>query len=103
MSHMDEPDSADEDAGAGEAMQVDSGPTVSAFGESNEAHQKVGVYKLQSFITHLGASIHAGHYVCHARDQNDPSKWIYYNDAKVALDESPPVPKGYMYFWRKQV
>ena len=101
MSHMDEPDSADE-AVADTVMQVDSAPTESKFADS-DANSKIGVYKLQSFITHLGASIHAGHYVCHARDQNDPSQWIYYNDAKVALDASPPVPKGYMYFWRKQV
>jgi len=57
---------------------------------------------MQSFITHLGTSIHAGHYVCHARQQDNPSNWIYYNDAKVALDSSPPVEKGYMYIFRKQ-
>ena len=28
---------------------------------------KPGVYELQSFITHLGSSVHAGHYVCHVK------------------------------------
>ena len=60
------------------------------------------MFKLQSFITHLGASIHAGHYVAHARKQDDPTQWIYYNDAKVARDPAPPIEKGYMYFFRKQ-
>ena len=79
-------------------MQVDS--VNSVFADS-EANNNVSVFKMQSFITHLGTSIHAGHYVCNARQQDDPSKWIYYNDAKVALDESPPVGKGYLYVFRK--
>jgi len=42
--------------------------------------------------------VHAGHYVCHIKQEN---QWIYYNDAKVAITEDPPTPKGYMYFLRK--
>ena len=94
FNHMDDPDSED---GAGEAMDVDQVSQVaSAFENSNPG---AGNYKLQSFITHLGASIHAGHYVAHNRAEND--KWIYFNDDKVASSNEPPVGKGYMFFFRK--
>ena len=53
-------------------------------------------YKLHSFITHLGASPHSGHYVAHVL--KSPG-WIYYNDNKVALTDSPPSDKGYLYFF----
>lgn len=53
------------------------------------------MYDLHGFITHLGASVHAGHYVCHLRRDG---KWIYFNDAKVAETTDPPVHKGYIYF-----
>ena len=94
MSHMDEPDSD-------EAMEVDqsSQPVAeevkSLFmdGEPNK-----GMYRLHSTITHLGSSLHAGHYVCHVRKDG---KWIYYNDSKVAETDDPPIGKGYMYFFRK--
>jgi ubiquitin carboxyl-terminal hydrolase 5/13 len=63
------------------------------------------MYNLQSFITHLGASVHAGHYVCHIRkalSEEDPTKkWAYYNDAKVAETTEPPVGKGFVYFFEK--
>ena len=73
---------------------------MSAFADSPD-RASLGVFKMQSFITHLGASIHAGHYVCHIKSEADPSKWIYFNDAKVAETVEPPVRKGYMFFFRK--
>jgi len=83
MTHMDEPDSEGEEA----TMEVDqnAGPPESKFSDCEEFNS-ISAFKLQSFITHLGTGIHAGHYVCHARSQDDPSNWIYYNDAKVAID-----------------
>lgn len=64
-----------------------------------------GRYSLQSFITHLGASVHAGHYVCHVHKQVEENAaekgWIYYNDAKVAKTDDPPIGKGYLYFFTK--
>lgn len=59
---------------------------------------KPGFYNLKAFITHLGAGVHSGHYVCHI---NKNGNWVYYNDAKVAQTNSPPVGKGYLYFFRK--
>jgi ubiquitin carboxyl-terminal hydrolase 5/13 len=57
-----------------------------------------GVYNLKAFITHLGSGTHSGHYVCHIHKNNT---WVYYNDAKVASTNDPPIGKGYMYFLRK--
>ena len=31
----------------------------------------------------MGPSNHSGHYVCHIRDKQDPSKWVIFNDNKV--------------------
>ena len=59
-----------------------------------------GVYKLQSFVTHLGASLGSGHYVAHVKSTDDDS-WVYYNDDKVAKMDDPPIGKGYLYFLRK--
>lgn len=49
--------------------------------------------------------MHAGHYVCHVYKEESPEKsdkaWIYFNDAKVAKTDDPPIGKGYMYFFNK--
>ena len=98
MSHMDEPDSEEEDAkDDGAAMDVDQVKSVFAGSEESKAS---GLFRLQSFVTHLGSSVHAGHYVAHARNTENDAQWIYFNDAKVALDPEPPTGKGYMYFLR---
>ena len=83
---MDDPD---ED----EPMNVDMGGAGAQYKDD-----KPGLYKLHGFITHLGTSVHSGHYVCHLKRQD---KWIYFNDAKVAQLDEPPIGKGYMYFFRK--
>ena len=91
---MDDPDSEDE---GGVPMEVDQVSQVaSAFENQNSG---AGSYQLKSFITHLGASIHAGHYVAHTRSEGN--NWIYFNDDKVASSTQPPLGKGYMYFFRK--
>lgn len=93
FSHMDDLDSEDE-------MQVDQlsqsvEETKNAFENTSP---KSGVYVLQSFVTHLGTSIHSGHYVAHIKKEG---KWIYYNDSKVAITTEPPIGKGFIYFFRK--
>ena len=79
MSHMGE-ELEDEPAGSSE-WQPPQGP---------------GIYDLQGLITHLGASVHAGHYVAHLKIDNE---WILYNDHKVAHSIDAPIDKAYMYFW----
>lgn len=67
-------------------------------GEPPYKDDREGIYNLNSFITHLGSSTHVGHYVCHIKKDG---QWYYFNDAKVARTNDPPIGKGYMYFLRK--
>lgn len=96
FSHMDDPDSDGD------------GDSVMANEEAKQLEDykcdRPGVYNLQSFITHLGASVHAGHYVCHINKSDapgGPKRWVYFNDAKVAETTEPPIGKGYLYFFEK--
>lgn len=57
---MDDPES-DGDAEMTEVNESD------LAGGNPYQDSKPGYYDLTSFITHLGASVHAGHYVCHLR------------------------------------
>ena len=59
-----------------------------------------GQYALQGFITHLGTSVFAGHYVCHIKKDQ---KWIYFNDSKVAETPEPPFGKGFIYILSKKL
>jgi ubiquitin carboxyl-terminal hydrolase 5/13 len=92
MNHMDDPDSEDEEA---EAPKQPAAEVKSLF---KDEEPNKGAYSLHGTITHLGASVHAGHYVCHVKKEG---KWIYFNDSKVAETDDPPLGKGYMYFFRK--
>ena len=86
---MDDPDS---DAEMTDVQPGQGGPNP--YKDANP-----GFYDLFGFITHLGASVHAGHYVCHLQKDG---KWVYFNDAKVAETTDPPIGKGYMYFFKKR-
>lgn len=85
FSHMDDPESDNE-------------MTDVNVEQNDYKNDLPGNYTLNSFITHLGSSTHAGHYVCHVRRDNE---WVYFNDSKVAITNNPPIGKGYMYFFRK--
>jgi len=58
-------------------------------------------YELDAFISHMGPSNHSGHYVCHIRDKQDPSKWVIFNDNKVAESVNPPKELGYLYLYKR--
>ena len=89
-----------DDDGEDEEMKApEDGQNVGDLEKQLYTDDKPGVYKLQSFITHLGASVHAGHYVAHVEKEG---KWVYFNDAKVAHTTDAPFGKGYMYFFVKQ-
>ncbi len=92
FNHPDDPDSDSEmtDVNASQGEQIPN-PYKS---------DKPGFYDLSAFITHLGASIDAGHYVCNVKGED--GKWKYFNDAKVAETTEPPIGKGYIYFFRKR-
>ncbi len=83
-------------------MQIDQDSSLKVNSDKNIFvcnSPESGIYEFASFITHLGASVHAGHYVCHIRKGKD---WVYYNDAKVALCPEPPFGKGFVYVFSKK-
>lgn len=94
---MDEADSDEEDKAAN-FMEIDqvSQPQVNPF---QCLEPEKGIYKLHGWVTHLGTSVHAGHYVAHIKKG---AKWIYFNDGKVAQTPDAPFGKGYLYFFVKE-
>ena len=56
FSHMDDPESDHE------MTHVEAGEFANPYKD-----EKPGIYELYGFITHLGSSVKAGHYVCHLR------------------------------------
>lgn len=72
-------------------MEIESAPEV--VGEDGPSN-----YQLHGVVTHLGASVHSGHYVAHIFKNNE---CVLYNDIKVAASSDPPLGKGYIYFFIK--
>ena len=56
-------------------------------------------YKLKAFISHMGTSHMVGHYVCHILKEG---RWVIFNDAKVALSQTPPKGLGYLYLYQRE-
>jgi len=85
-SHGPEEDQFDDEEEAKEAPEwkVDSNP---------------GIYDLNGFISHLGNSIHSGHYVAHIKKGED---WVLFNDNKVAVTSDPPHQQAFIYFYKKK-
>ena len=44
-------------------------------------------------MVHLGRSVHVGHYIAYAKQTEG---WIYFNDNKVAMSETPQIGKSYI-------
>eukprot|EP00743_Colponemidia_sp_Colp-15_P001664 GILK01001820.1.p1 GENE.GILK01001820.1~~GILK01001820.1.p1 ORF type:complete len:787 (-),score=161.23 GILK01001820.1:112-2472(-) len=87
FSHMDEPDDELTAAAASSvAMQVD-----------EPVDNRPPRFQLHAVVTHLGSSVHSGHYVAHVLQED---KWVLFNDNKVALTAEPP-QAGYIYFYRR--
>jgi len=79
-------------------------PIVLAAGGSGEdpslasITDGVGRYSLSGFITHMGSSTSSGHYVCHLYKD---SRWVIFNDEKVAISEKPPKDLAYLYLYKR--
>ncbi|XP_055600929.1 ubiquitin carboxyl-terminal hydrolase 5 [Uranotaenia lowii] len=95
FSHADELDSiamgGAEETGAGSAE-----PNASA--SAPQYRDGSGKYKLVAFISHMGSSSQVGHYVCHILKD---SKWVIFNDNKVAISQNPPKELGYLYLYQR--
>lgn len=94
FSHMDEPPSDEE-----VPMDVDQESSTQIENMFDCTKPEFGEYNFNSFITHLGSSVHAGHYVAHVKRGDE---WIYFNDAKVAKCPEPPIGKGFVYLFEKK-
>ncbi|KAF2355123.1 Peptidase C19 ubiquitin carboxyl-terminal hydrolase, partial [Trinorchestia longiramus] len=55
-------------------------------------------YELMAFISHMGTSIHVGHYVCHIKKDG---QWTIFNDNKVSKSVDPPIDLGYLYLYKR--
>ncbi|PWZ02709.1 ubiquitinyl hydrolase [Testicularia cyperi] len=83
-----------DDPGEPASMDVEHGDSADPSSSSPSTTVMPGstnlpaTYKLKSFISHKGPSVHSGHYVAHVRQPaNDHDKeedqWIFFNDEKV--------------------
>eukprot|EP00898_Chlorokybus_atmophyticus_P002300 jgi/Chlat1/3070/Chrsp21S03316 len=89
FSHASDLDAMDVDANGAALPQADDAGIV---------RDGAGKYRLMGFISHMGSSTHAGHYVYHAlRD----GRWVLFNDNKVAVSEDPPKDLGYLYLFQR--
>lgn len=99
FSHMDDLDSAianlqgnSSTGGTGEASGP--GPNTNASLEDGE-----GKYSMVGMISHIGKNTGSGHYVAHVKKG---TKWVIFNDEKVALSENPPIQHAYLYLFQRK-
>ncbi|GFT00664.1 ubiquitin carboxyl-terminal hydrolase 5 [Nephila pilipes] len=78
-----------------EEMEVDSPAVPEVKAQFRDGTEK---YKLVAFISHMGTSTVAGHYVCHIFKDG---RWVIFNDNKVALSENPPKDLAYLYIYQR--
>ncbi|CAG9761371.1 unnamed protein product [Ceutorhynchus assimilis] len=88
FSHVDDMDTEESNAGS---------TTVNSQ-QNLKFRDGEGKYKLIAFISHMGTSTMAGHYVAHILKEG---QWVIFNDSKVALSEHPPKDLGYVYIYER--
>ncbi|OMH85666.1 Ubiquitin carboxyl-terminal hydrolase 14 [Zancudomyces culisetae] len=63
------------------------------------------LYRLKSFISHKGSSLHSGHYVSHVdvSPSSSASRWIMFNDDRVVEHPDPveAASLAYVYFFNR--
>ncbi|KAG0264601.1 hypothetical protein DFQ27_001122 [Actinomortierella ambigua] len=92
-SIVDDGDDDNADAAAGSDVSNDGRPKL--VGDAS----KQGRYRLASFVSHKGPSVHCGHYVAHIRKGD---RWVLYNDNKVVVDPKAPIGEAYMYTFKRE-
>ncbi|KAF9110895.1 hypothetical protein BGX27_005734 [Mortierella sp. AM989] len=91
FSHMDTPIDDNED----ESAVPTGGQAQAVAGDAT----KKGHFKLASFISHKGPSVHCGHYVSHIKKGD---QWVLFNDNKVVADPKAPIGDAYMYIFKRE-
>lgn len=85
------------------AVTLDTGAGGGTVGGSGQRERVlpdgVGRYQLRAIVSHMGSSVHAGHYVCHRREAD--GSYTLMNDAKVMKSENPATGLGYVYFYTR--
>ncbi|KDO30848.1 hypothetical protein SPRG_04749 [Saprolegnia parasitica CBS 223.65] len=56
-------------------------------------------YELLGFVSHMGPNTHSGHYVAHIKKDG---QWVFFNDAKVAVSDTPPFGAGFIYLFERK-
>ncbi|VDP17097.1 unnamed protein product [Soboliphyme baturini] len=72
--------------------------SMSDDAENVKCNDGPGRYRLRGFISHMGSSVHSGHYVCHLLKDNH---WVIFNDEKVALSEKPPKEMAHIFLYQR--
>lgn len=68
----------------------------SMFGDGEKT---LGEYKLASFVSHSGASMHCGHYVCWVKDEE---RWLLFNDSRITEMEKPDFSDAYILLYLRK-
>jgi len=93
FSHMDDLDGAIAAINRNEVAAVASSHTALPLEDGD------GEYILVGMVSHIGKHTGSGHYVAHLKRGD---KWVIFNDAKVALSESPPFSHAYIYLFQRK-
>lgn len=72
-----------------------------------EKSSHLPIYDLTAFISHKGSSMHCGHYVAYVKESGSSSRWILFNDSKVAyMPDTESVREAaslaYIYFFKRR-
>ncbi|KAL3850785.1 hypothetical protein ACJIZ3_012667 [Penstemon smallii] len=78
-------------------MDTTSTPSSSttAVTETRPLPDGEGRYRLKGLVSHIGTSIHCGHYVAHVYKDG---RWVIFDDDKVGASKNPPIDMAYLYF-----
>ena len=86
-----------EDELAAAASATSATPAVAAASPPGDGEFLDGPakYRVRAFVSHIGSSVHSGHYVCHVT--RDGTRWAIFNDRVVAECSDVPIGMAYVY------
>jgi len=105
FSNMDDLDSAIaalEKSNFQDSATSITGNQTSTSDNSTPLDDGPGKYTLLGCISHIGKNTGSGHYVCHLKKViSGETKWVIFNDEKVALSEHTPLEHAYLYLFQR--